>query len=47
MPAMKELQCCSHLLNIAGAARSYGIVVFLNLMAVTQRVGTRKISELC
>ncbi len=29
MPAMKELQRCNRRPNVAGAARSYGVIVFL------------------
>ncbi len=36
MPAMMELQLRNHCLNVAGAARSYGIITF-NLMALDQR----------
>jgi hypothetical protein len=27
MPAMKPLQICNHCPNVAGAARSYGVIV--------------------
>jgi hypothetical protein len=37
MPAMKGRQHCNYCLNVAGAARSYGVIA-LNLMAVTQSV---------
>jgi hypothetical protein len=40
MPAMKALKLCNRCPTVAGAARSYSIIV-LNLMAVTRRVGTR------
>jgi hypothetical protein len=29
MPAMKKLQLCNRRPNVAGAARSYGVIVFL------------------
>jgi len=29
MPAMKELQLCNRRPNVAGAARSYGVIIFL------------------
>ncbi len=29
MPPMKELQLCNRHPNVAGAARSYGVIVFL------------------
>ncbi len=38
MPAMKELQLCNCHPNVAGAARSYGVIV----MAVARDVGARK-----
>jgi len=34
MPAMKKLQLCNRSPNVASAARSYGVIVLLNLMAV-------------
>jgi hypothetical protein len=29
MPAIRELQPCNRRPNVAGAARSYGVIVFL------------------
>jgi hypothetical protein len=41
MPAMKELQLCNRSPNVADAARSYGVIVLLNLMAVMRNIGTQ------
>ena len=39
MPAMKELQIRNHCSNVAGAARSYGVIV-INGIALILRTNT-------